>query len=498
VAVFVARPPQLLDLAFVVNNSPSMALKREKLLKQFPRLIQALADPVDGALPSLRVAFLDGDMGTDGARRGDAGELQLLGGAWCGIVDPAARWLQTLTLTPANYTGDPTQDLNCLLGNLPQGGCVYQQLLQAAATSATSTGPAYLSAFVRKNAYLGLILISDEDDCSTFPNGAMFGPDIPTEASSLRCATRGHVCSGTGLDYPTAEALTASFADCRTRTDACPATADVGQPTPCSPLADVHTLAQKIKALKASEDMVLVTMIGGWPLTQEDFSTAAYKIAPVPNPKASDGPPTVYDLWPICYDPDHPASNPDPATGYDPVAASYGAKPGLRLSAFVDEFGSNGLKFSICAADWRAAINLGSSDKTLRNICLDAKLVDSDPGTPTIEPDCIVDYFRPKVEDVSTPSTSACASLSGESAQWARTRVPRCDTVNAGTFCWQVITDWTKCPESGQVAQMVNPPSPYQPAGTRTTFQCRVYPNPDAGVSNQPGWQALNSVTFSR
>jgi hypothetical protein len=34
-----------------------------------------------------------------------------------------------------------------------------------------------------------------------------------------------------------------------------------------------------------------------------------------------------------------------------------GAAPGLRLSAFVDEFGKNGLKFSICQTDFTATMS---------------------------------------------------------------------------------------------------------------------------------------------
>ena len=484
----VLTSPRLVDVAFVVNNSPSMAAKREKLLAQFPKLMHTLADPVDGSLPNLRVAFLDGNMGTDGSHLGDAGELQMVDAPSCGITDPTARWLQMLTLTPANYVGDTTQDLTCLLRNLPQGACEYQQLLRAAATSDSATGPANLSAFVRKNAYLGLVLISDEDDCSTFPNGSMFAPDIPSETASLRCATRGHSCGGQNFGYPTTNAVTAPLTDCRARTDSCPATADATSPTSCSPLADVHLLAERIKALKSSEDSVAVAAIFGWPRTDADLSTATYKIAPVPNPHSVRGQPsTIHDLWPICYDLDHPPSNPDPETGYDPVAAAYGAKPGLRLSAFVDEFHEQGLKFSMCQPDWSDAMQMfgGTSDLILRSICLDAKVVDADPSTTDRKPDCIFDLFLPKVEEVSTPSTSAC--MTGDSSEWTRTRIPRCDNVDAGAPCWKVTIDTMRCPARGQLVSIINYSAPYIPAGTRLSIQCRVCPDPDAGISSQPG-----------
>lgn len=118
------------DLAFVIDNSPSMAPKREKFMKQLPGFLDALRDPSDGTLPNLRVAILDGDMGSSGAistgacgakngtTLGDAGQLQLVGGLTCGMTDPNARWLQMLTLSQANYSGDIVQVFTCLAGGL--------------------------------------------------------------------------------------------------------------------------------------------------------------------------------------------------------------------------------------------------------------------------------------------------------------------------------------------------------------------------------------------
>jgi hypothetical protein len=216
------------------------------------------------------------------------------------------------------------------------------------------------------------------------------------------------------------------------------------------------------------------------------MASATYKIAPIPNPAAAGKASTIYDLWPICYDADHLPSNPDPDTGYDAVAARYGAKPGLRLSAFIDEFGANGLKFSMCQPDWSAAMeNLGSTERMkLQNFCLDARLLDTDPSTAEIEPDCLVDYFRPKVENITTPPTSACVGA-GESAEWTRTRIPRCDAADANIPCWKLIPDNVRCPV-GQLVDILDG-LPYRPGGTRVSFQCRVCPNPDAGSSKQPG-----------
>ena len=61
-------PTRLLDLVFMIDNSPSMAPKQAKLNAQFPKLIAALQDPNNNnALPDLRVAIIDSDLGTNGA-----------------------------------------------------------------------------------------------------------------------------------------------------------------------------------------------------------------------------------------------------------------------------------------------------------------------------------------------------------------------------------------------------------------------------------------------
>ena len=57
-------PRRAIDLVFLIDNSPSMAPKQEKLKAQFPKLIAALKDPSDGPLPDLRIAIIDSDLGT--------------------------------------------------------------------------------------------------------------------------------------------------------------------------------------------------------------------------------------------------------------------------------------------------------------------------------------------------------------------------------------------------------------------------------------------------
>ena len=62
--------------------------------------------------------------------------------------------------------------------------------------------------FLRDKAYLAIVLITDEDDCSasvadTSMNGndndGMFLQRPPGETASLKCAARGHLCGGQSI-----------------------------------------------------------------------------------------------------------------------------------------------------------------------------------------------------------------------------------------------------------------------------------------------------------
>jgi len=61
-------PVRQLDMVFMDRQLAVMAPKQQKLKDNFPLLLKALQDPTNGnALPDLRVAIIDSDLGTGGA-----------------------------------------------------------------------------------------------------------------------------------------------------------------------------------------------------------------------------------------------------------------------------------------------------------------------------------------------------------------------------------------------------------------------------------------------
>jgi hypothetical protein len=459
------NPLRQLDLVFMIDNSPSMAPKQAKLRANFPRLIAALKNPIDDGLPDLRVAIIDSDLGTGGAYAngscgpkldgdasvyGDLGRFQMIGASGCGVTSTGALWLEYADGHPVNFTGDIGTVFGCLAGNLGTLGCGEEHQLQAfeLALVTQGVGNETQQAMLRPNANLALVFLSDEDDCSAAMNYGMFGDlsDLRGESASLRCVTRSTACGGRNLTvsppgYPTSAAFAAPLSTCQARTDACSSTLDGGKPTDtskpttCSPLRSVQRMAAEIKALKAKADeQIFVVGIFGWPLDDTQMADATFKIALAPNPNTYDTQhPQVWETWPVCYDPDHQPDQPDPATGFDVEAAGWGGTAGLRLSAFVDEFGANGLKFSICQPDFSDSMRLigGGLARMMQNLCV--------PEAITSFTSCSANYVLPGGggNDVVDPTV-----------------ILACDEQPTTYPCYRLVSDPTLCPGTDYLVEL--------------------------------------------
>jgi hypothetical protein len=479
-------PVRHLDLLFMVDNSGSMKPKQDKMKAQFPKLIDALRDPLDQTLPDLRIAIVDSDLGAGNSTLckgayGDMGQFQMRGAADCG-ANADARWLEYTKNNAINFTGDdPSPVFGCLASNVGVSGCGFEHQLAALEWAFYFDGNKSQLDFLRPEAYLGIVLLTDEDDCSAPPNTNMFAASISSESGSLRCATRAHRCDGATLAYPTTSALSVPYDSCHARTDkTCDASEDTSVATDCNPLMNITQLANEVKMLKGggaeADDKILVAAIYGIPRTG-DTTARPYQIDKTPNPAPNSPIAEVYDYWPVCYDPDFMPVG----SGFDKTAADHGATGGLRISAFLNEFKPESrLDYSICESDFGPAMaGIGKNlINRMTSLCVPYKLADSS-DQPGIQADCRVAYRIPRAVTDAKGVTTMVYDEKPES-------LPRCDASRTPD-CWEVklgnasgTADEQKtatyCPAVGsapsQMINVVRAPGTTLVEGTKVGMQC--------------------------
>jgi hypothetical protein len=311
--------PVKLDLLFMIDDSPSMSEEQANLARNFPRLIDALKK-LPAGFPDLHLGVVSSDMGAGAATMagacgnslGDRGVLQVRGG--CGLDPSKGRYLVSQNGgTQNNFDGDIADVFACL-AELGTNGCGFEHQLQSV-RMALSGFVADNSGFLRSDAHLAVVYITDEDDCSAPANTTLFEDfSDHSQDSSLRCSLAGHICNGKA---PPAQVFSTPLANCS-------AAPDGG-----GKLIPVSTFIDEMKQLRTQS--VSVSVIGGWPA---DVSSADYAIGY----DSSSSYPDLLTSLPICQ------------------SANGKAVVELRMKQFVDAFGAAGQIVSICQDDFSKAM----------------------------------------------------------------------------------------------------------------------------------------------
>jgi hypothetical protein len=310
--------PVKLDLLFMIDDSPSMAEEQSNLARNFPRLIEALGKMPSG-FPDLHLGVVSSDMGAGASvvsgtcanTQGKAGSLQARPG--CGLDTSHGRYLiAPADGSPANYQGDIAEVFACL-AELGTSGCGFEHQLQAVrmALSGFVSGN---EGFLRPEAHLAVVYITDEDDCSAPANSTMYQPPPSGQDGSLLCSLAGHLCNGSP---PPAAPFSTALGNCS-------AAPDGG-----GKLIPVQTFVDEMHLLRTQS--LSVSIIGGWP---DDVASASYAIGYNSMAMRSD----LLGSLPICR------------------SANGTAAVGLRLKQFVDAFGPAGKIISICQDDFSEAM----------------------------------------------------------------------------------------------------------------------------------------------
>jgi hypothetical protein len=191
-------PITALDLLVVVDTSYSLEAEREALLAHasselFDRIAAEL-----GGLPDLHLAVITPDVGAGGraistcSGEGDDGRFQ--------AGPPEARCLTDgtsfLVASPGagNYPGSLGEAFTCMATTAPEGGCGFEQPFEAVRRALDGRHAGH-TGFLRDDALLLVVVLTDEDDCSA-DDPAFFAADSAGLGAldSYRCFRAGVVC----------------------------------------------------------------------------------------------------------------------------------------------------------------------------------------------------------------------------------------------------------------------------------------------------------------
>ncbi len=413
------------DILFVIDNSGSMAEEQATLARNFERFVAALEDsPVK---PNYRIAITTTDSGhgvycgDTGPERGrlqatscleraqefvfpdESGTIDAFADACEAICDqPGLTTVPTATLVePAQMRSRPWIENNGGVTNLPQGvtptdafecfgpqgiaGCGFESPLEsmrlALVRSFEDDEPGY--GFLRPGAYLAVVFVTDEEDCSARQGDAyddVWRPDgdhvFWSEQNADAPAPTSEVCWFAGVSCSGGPGV---YDDCE------PADLGVdGNPTdPAhSVLYGVQQYIDFLQDVEADKRQlnpaaeVLVAVLGGVP---QNYADGGAEIQYADGVGADADYQRRHGIGPGC------------------KSAAGLAVPPVRLRQFAEAFALSPAVedrnlYSVCADDYSPALEQIAQTliTVLEPACMPVCVADLDPTTATLEPQCSI------------------------------------------------------------------------------------------------------------
>jgi len=435
-----------LDLLFMVDTSQSMAPLQAKLGAQLGGFIDALKDPSGQGLPDLHVAVISSSFGGgawgnvnqcgSGSHPGDdQGYFQQgpggAGNGTCNMLHAGATFLETGDgVSGANFDGDVRDAFRCiaLLGDT---GCGFESQFESTYYALTYAAMSKAEhpqngGFLRKDALLGIVMLTNEDDCSVSSQSLLLNPAVNsvTDPSGLgalwsyRCNEFGHLCDGVPPphDAPPAGGITLNncvSAEDMGKTD--PFVFDTnGNPDPTQGhlWPTVKEFSEHVRTFKDNPDDILVAAIAG--------PVEPYRVVPQANAAAMGE-----------IDPNIEHSCTVTTASGD---IEYG-DPAVRIHQWVDTFGANGTFYPICAATLQPAL-VGIADR------LHTKLAAS----------CVPGNIA-WVNDADHGQGHQCqvkrASVSSSTGLVTTSLLPECDALVGNAPCYRLSPQASACASPG-------------------------------------------------
>ncbi|HSY39336.1 MAG TPA: hypothetical protein VLA79_07400 [Polyangia bacterium] len=360
------------DILVMIDNSPEMTEMQEKLDVQLPSFIQTLQNlPVP---PSLHLAVVSSDMGAPGdstasiacTTRGDQGEFQTAPRGTCvnTTLSAGATFISDADMMP-NYT-DPLVNVVQCIALLGDEGCGFEHQLASIdrALGADGLGPAPSQnvGFLRPEAALVILMLTNEDDCSAPANTTIYSlngslqnisnPDGPI--GNYRCnggPRGGHLCQDPHAVSPTAFSTPPLTPPSDAQGTATAPMLDLANcednETGSSALTPVSQFVSDIKALKSDPDsQILVAAIAA--------PAAPYAVTWAPAMGGQSTQPG--ELWPNVMHSCGAAGGSylNPAATQRPTDGSFG-DPAVRITQFTNAFPKSVLG-SVCDANFGSTL----------------------------------------------------------------------------------------------------------------------------------------------
>ena len=358
------------DILFVIDNSGSMKEEQDSLRANFGKMMEVL-ETLDGGMPDVHIGVATSDLGTstedgssDGSKfgcngTGDDGQLRTTP-----VV--TGRYIADDGHGSKNYSGTLDAAFSALadVGTL---GCGIEQHLRGmerALQNPANTG------FVRPDAYLAVVVIGDEDDCSLANNG-LFDSSANADTVNFACTNDGVECDEPDMTTP-------------------------GKRTNCRASDHAHWVqstdhfAEFLKNQKTDpRDVVVAGIVGD------------------PTPFGITSKNNVSVLAPSCT--------------YAGPTGDQTAFPAVRTTDFLSQFELR-TSATICGADLQKGMTqIGALLKAeFGDPCFENQLADSDPSTPALDPDCSVSEVKriSGGDDVELDLIPACKQTSGATPCW--------------------------------------------------------------------------------
>ena len=430
------------DILFVIDDSPSMADKQKNLKANFPNFINVL-NTIQGGLPDVHIGVVTSDLGTSGAdgmnapaipgsvggcsSTGKNGALQTFGAPQLGsskyIADAPPTTMGGVRQT--NYTGSLT-DAFTAIASAGAAGCGFEQHIEAAKRALQSSNTAN-AGFLRPDAFLAIIIVADEDDCS-MQHSTLLTSDTSQlgPLQSFRCTRYGITCD-TGGGTPDAMNQVGPKGMCHSN--------ESGQY-----LTKIGDYVTFFKGLKPDDpSKVIVAAIAG-------VTTPVETELRAPSGSSTAIPALAHSC-----------------TYVDSANMTEVGDPAIRMKELVDSFPNRGTFSTICQQDLSGGLTLI------------AQLLKTALGSPCIDGTLAMPYDC-SVSDVQNYGK----------ANQVETILPECNNTttpasSTNTPCWAIETDPQCSSASHLTLKIERGSSATPPDGTHTISYCVTVANGSGG-----------------